>query len=86
MPPRKASRQDPCARTDNRHRWTVPKDTKVSEITIVKELGKNRPVTSDKGASIGVKSIRMELEEAAVDWSNRPFTKTQGSASRKDDV
>ena len=22
MPPRKASREDPCASTDNRHRWT----------------------------------------------------------------
>ena len=52
--------------------------TKVSELTIVKELGKFAPYVRKKGRPGRVKRLRVEPEGAAVNRSIRLFTKNTG--------
>ncbi len=53
-------------------------NTEVSELTIVKELGKFAPYVRKKGRPGRVKRFRVEPEGAAVKRSNRLFTKNTG--------
>ena len=52
--------------------------TEVSELTLVKELGKIVPLLREKGRPGRVNSIRREPEGAAVKWSIRLFTNNTG--------
>ena len=77
MPPRKTSREEARARTKTDTGGQV-ENTEVSELTIVKELGKFAPYVRKKGRPGRVKLIRVEPEGAAVKRSNRLFTKNTG--------
>src|SRR3954464_14047986 len=77
VPPRKASREEARARTKTDTGGQV-ENTKVIEITLLKELGKIAPYLRNKERPSRVKRLRAEPEGAAVNRPKRLFTKNTG--------